>query len=146
LNVKRSVIIDASIEKVWAVIRDFDAVVDWNPGVRASRLESGASTEVGSIRVLDIVDGTQFRETLLAHSDHEHYYTYDIIESALPCQNYIATHRLIEITEGNKTLSCWEGDFDCEPAVADELNRIVGDMIYLDAQRALNKYIQELKP
>ena len=144
MNVKRSAIIDASIEKVWVVIRDFDAVVDWNPGVRASRLESGGPTEVGSIRVLDIVDGTQFRETLLAHSDHEHYYTYDIIESALPCQNYVATHRLIEITDGNKTLSCWEGDFDCEPAVADELNRIVGDMIYLDAQRALNIYIQEL--
>ncbi len=109
-------------------------------------MESGAPTEVGSIRVLDIVDGTQFRETLLAHSDLEHYYTYDIIESALSCQNYIATHRLIEITEGNKTLSYWAGDFDCDPAVADELNRIVGDMIYLDAQRALNKYIQELKP
>ena len=114
MKVKASVIIDAPIDRVWASVRVFDAVVNWNPGVVAARMESGSATEVGSIRALDIADGTLFRETLLAHSDLEHFYSYDIIESPLPCNNYIATHQFIEITDGNKTLGIWQGEFDCK--------------------------------
>ena len=143
MKVKRSVVIDAPIDRVWHAVRRFDGVADWNPGVSAAKMESGSPTEVGSVRKLDIVDGSVFRETLLAHSDLEHSYTYDIIESPLDCSNYIACHRFIEITEGNKTLGIWEGEFDCDPAHAAELEKIVGDGIYRDAQLALNTYLQE---
>ena len=84
-----------------------------------------------------------FRETLLEHSDTEYRYTYNIIESPLPCTNYVATHSFIEITEGDKTLGIWQGEFDCEPADADTLDSIVGDMIYRDAQLALDVYLKE---
>jgi Polyketide cyclase / dehydrase and lipid transport len=124
-------------------VRRFDGVADWNPGVTAALMESGSATEVGSVRKLDIVDGSVFRETLLAHSDLEHFYSYDIIESPLNCQNYLSTHRFIEITEGDKTLGIWEGRFDCDPADAAELEKIVGDNIYRAAQLALNQYLQE---
>ena len=145
MRVMRSVIIDAPIETTWEAIRRFDGVAEWNPGVSAARLESGSPTTTGSVRVLEIADGTRYRETLLAHSDLGHYYSYDILESPLACRNYIATHRLIEVTDGNKTLGVWEGEFDCDPADAAELEQIVGDMIYLDAQRGLNQYLQEKK-
>ena len=101
MKVMRSVVIDAPIGRVWAVVRNFDGVAAWNPGVTAARLVSGAPTAVGSVRSLDIVDGSVFRETLLAHSDLECFYTYDIIESPLPCRNYVACHRFIEITQGD---------------------------------------------
>ena len=143
MKVMRSVVIDAPIERVWQAVRRFDGVAAWNPGVRAARLEQGTATGVGAIRVLDIVDGTVFRETLLAHSDLEHFYTYDIIESPLPVHNYISCHRFVEITEGTRTLGIWQGEFDCDPADADELERIVGDGIYRDAQLALNDYLKE---
>jgi len=143
MKVKRSVIIDAPIDRVWAAVRNFDGVDRWNPGVTAARMETGSPTAVGSIRALDIADGSRFRETLLAHSDLEHFYSYDIIDSPLACSNYISTHRFIEITDGNKTLGIWQGEFDCDPSAAEELESIVGDMIYLAAQRALNQYLQE---
>lgn len=143
MKVMRSVIIDAPITKVWRAIRRFDGVADWNPGVTAARLESGYATEVGAVRALDIVDGSVFRETLLAHSDLEYFYSYNIIESPLPCANYIATHRLVEITEGNKTLGIWQGEFDCDPADAEDLEDVVGNTIYRDAQLALNQFMQE---
>ena len=143
MKVMRSVVIDAPIAKVWAAVRNFDDVVNWNPGVTAATMESGLPTEVGSIRKLDIADGSVFRETLLAHSDLEHFYTYDIIESPLPCTNYVATHRFIEITEGNQTLGIWQGEFDCNSADAEELESTVGDLIYRDAQLALNDYLKE---
>ena len=78
MKVRRSVIIDAPIDRVWAAVRRFDGVVNWNPGVTSAVMESGSPTAVGSIRALDIADGTRFRETLLAHSDIEHFYSYDI--------------------------------------------------------------------
>lgn len=144
MKVMRSVIIDAPVEKVWSLVRDFDGVVHWNPGVEAARMETGTSTAVGSIRHLDIADGTIFRETLLAHSDQDYFYTYDIVEGPLPCRDYISTHRFIPITEGNKTLGIWSGEFNCDPKDEDDLNSIVGDMIYRDGMLGLNAYLASL--
>ena len=66
-------------------------------------MESGTGTSVGAIRHLNIVDGTIFRETLLAHSDHDYFYTYNIVEGPLPCSDYISTHRFIPIIDGTMT-------------------------------------------
>ncbi len=55
--------------------------MNWNPGVIAASLELGLPTEVVAVRKLEIVGDSFFCETLLAHSDLEHFYTYDIIES-----------------------------------------------------------------
>ena len=143
MRVFRSMVLDAPLAQVWAAVRAFDAVVDWNPGVVAARMESGSPTAVGSVRHLDIADGTVFRETLLAHSDLEHFYTYDIVEGPLPCRNYISTHRFIPITEGDRTLGIWQGEFNCarddEPAKLDE---IVGDGIYVAGMKGLDDFLE----
>lgn len=143
MKIMRSVIIDAPLESVWSVVRKFDAVVNWNPGVSGAAMETGSATAVGSVRHLDIADGSVFRETLLAHSDLEHFYSYDIIESPLPCSNYLSTHRFLQITEGNRTLGIWQGRFDCDRADEVSLEAIIGDSIYRDAQYGLNRYMQE---
>ena len=142
MKVFRSVILDAPITHVWAAVRAFDDVVNWNPAVKSAWMESGCPTSVGAIRHLDIADDTVFRETLLAHSDLEHFYSYDIIESPLPCRNYLSTHRFIPITDGNKTLGIWEGQFDCAPEEESQLETIVGDQIYRDGMRGLNDYLK----
>ena len=138
MKVFRSVVLDAPVTEVWATVRAFDGVVEWNPGVTAARMETGNPTSVGSVRHLDIVDGTVFRETLLAHSDLEWFYSYDIVEGPLPCSNYLSTHRFIPITDGNKTLGIWEGRFDCALEDETRLEAIVGDQIYVTGMRGLN--------
>ncbi len=145
MKVMRSVIIEAPVDRVWAAVRAFDGVVRWNPGVTAARMESGTSTSVGAIRHLDIVDGTVFRETLLAHSDLEHFYTYDIVEGPLPCRNYVSTHRFLPVTDGNLTLGIWSGEFDCDPADEASLEASVGDAIYRDGMRGLNSYLANIQ-
>ena len=79
----------------------------------------------------------------MAHSDLEFFYTYDIIESPLPCRNYLSTHRLYRVTEGDLTLGVWEGRFDCDSADESRLESVVGDGIYRDAQKALGRYLEE---
>lgn len=141
MKVYRSMILDAPIAVAWAAVRAFDNVSRWNPGVTAAHLETGAPSEVGSVRHLDIVDGTVFRETLLAHSDVEHYYSYDIVEGPLPVTNYVSTHRLIAITHTNQTLGIWESTFDCDMSQDAAMDKIVGDQIYIGGLQGLNDYL-----
>ncbi len=143
MHVFRSMVIDADIDRVWRAVRAFDGVAAWNPGVERATLETGAPTATGTIRNLQIPDGTVFRETLLAHSDTEHFYTYDILESPLPVSGYVSTHRFIPITQSGQTLGIWESRFDCAPEVANEMDRIVGDAIYVGGMTGLNLYLQE---
>ena len=143
MHVWRSMLIDAPIERVWAAVRAFDGVADWNPAVTGARLETGRATETGAVRHLDIVDGTVFRETLLAHSDVEHYYTYDILDSPLPVTGYVSTHRFLPVTASGQTLGIWESRFDCSADVAAKMDRVVGDDIYLGGMTGLNDYLKE---
>ena len=141
MKVYRSMILDAPIERVWAAVRAFDGVVSWNPAVTSARLENGESTETGTIRHLDIIDGTIFRETLLAHSDHEYFYTYDIIEGPLPVTNYISKHHFLPITHTDQTLGVWHSTFSCAPDQESAMDKIVGDEIYIGGMQGLNAYL-----
>ena len=143
MHVYRSMIIDAPIDRVWQAVRAFDGVVDWNPAVSGARMETGHATAVGSIRHLDIVDGSSFRETLLAHSDVEHFYTYDILDSPLPVTNYVSTHRFLPITHSAQTLGIWESTFDCDADVAADMDKTVGDAIYIGGMTGLNAFLKE---
>ncbi len=129
----------APIARVWAKVHGFDSVAGWNPGVVKAVMESGNTTTVGAVRQLDIVDGGVFRETLLAHSDLDHFYSYDILGSPLPVTGYRSTHRFLEIAAGEQTLSIWEGRFDAAPDAVEALAQPVGDEIYLNGLKGLNE-------
>ncbi len=141
MHVFRSMIIDATLDRVWAAVRRFDGVAVWNSGVELAELENGDPTAIGTIRKLHIPDGSIFRETLLAHSDVEHFYTYDIIESPLPVTGYVSTHRFIPITHTEQTLGIWESRFECAPGDCAEMERVVGDAIYINGMTGLNKFL-----
>ena len=143
MHVYRSMVINAPLPVVWGAVRDFDGVAAWNPAVTGARMETGTATATGSIRLLDIADGTMFRETLLAHSDTGHYYTYDILDSPLPVAGYVSTHRFVPITHTNQTLGIWESRFECSPEVAEEMDKVVGDAIYIGGMTGLNDFLEE---
>ena len=143
MHVFRSMVIDAEITRVWQAVRAFDGVAAWNPGVTQADLENGAPTATGTVRKLQIPDGTSFRETLLAHSDREFFYTYDILDSPLQVSGYVSTHRFVPITHSGQTLGIWESWFDCAADVANEMDSIVGDTIYIGGMTGLNQYLKE---
>ncbi|MDA7964421.1 SRPBCC family protein [Ruegeria sp.] len=142
MHVFRSMIIDADINTVWSAVRAFDGVETWNPGVDLAELENGTPTATGTVRKLHIPDGTIFRETLLAHSDLDHSYTYDILECPLPVTGYVSTHRFLPITHTGQTLGIWESWFDCAPEDRAEMERIVGDVIYIGGMAGLNAFLK----
>jgi hypothetical protein len=106
-------IIDAPVDKVWAYARDFNGHSEWHPLIAKSDIEDGKpSDQVGCVRNFTVQDGGRLRERLLSFSDMHHQFTYSIIVSPMPIENYVATFALKPITEGNKTFVEWYATFD----------------------------------
>ncbi len=123
-----SSVVNAPAEKVWAVIRRFDAVVDWLPFVKSSPIEDGGDpTRVGCIRVLTQTDGEVFREVLVALSDAERSYSYTFVSSPVPVRNHQTTLHVLPITDGDRSYVEWSSRFEidpeCEAQLVDLMNR-----------------------
>ena len=66
-RVTRSAIIDAPVERVWEVLRDFNSHDRWHPAVADSHIEDGLpSDQVGCIRNFHLGDGAHISEQLIA--------------------------------------------------------------------------------
>jgi len=79
-RVVRSTVIDAPIERVWAVLRDFNSHEQWHTVVEQSRIEGNdRSDQVGCVRSFSLKDGNRIREQLLSLDDREHKSTYCIV-------------------------------------------------------------------
>lgn len=108
-----SSVLPASVDRVWAEIRDFNTLPVWHPSIRSSEIEEDRpSGEVGCVRHFFLQDGGELRERLLALSDREHTFTYSILDSPLPVANYVATVRLTPVTDGDRTFAEWSAEFD----------------------------------
>jgi len=111
-----SSVVDASAEKVWAVIRRFDAAAEWLPFVKSSPIENGGDpTRVGCIRVLTQTDGEVFREVLVALSDAERFHSYTFVSSPVPVRNHRTTLRVLPLTDGNQSYVEWFSRFEIDP-------------------------------
>jgi len=121
-QVYTSSVIGASADRVWAAVRDFNALPDWHPAIAESRIEGGApSDQVGCVRAFRLHDGGAIREKLLALSDYDYCCTYSILESPMGVENYVATLKLTPITDGSRTFAEWSAEFDCAPEREAEL-------------------------
>jgi hypothetical protein len=109
-----SAVIDASVEKVWAQVRDFNNMPDWHPKFSRSHIEDGLpSDRIGCVRNFDIAGGGgTIRERLLELSDIEYSFRYCILTSPLPVEGYVAQLTLYPVTVGNKTFGVWTAEFD----------------------------------
>ena len=142
IEVIRSTVIDAAVEAVWQILRDFNGHEDWHPAVAASLIEDGlAGDEVGAVRDFRMKDGAALREQLLALSDRTREVTYCILDAPMPLQGYVATLRLTPVTDGNRTFWQWRSGFTCPQPDSDRLAVLVGDGIYVAGFEAVRRRI-----
>jgi uncharacterized protein YndB with AHSA1/START domain len=67
VDIRRSTVLGAPVEAVWAVLRDFNGHDAWHPAVPTSTIENGeASDQVGCVRNFRLKDGSRIREQLLS--------------------------------------------------------------------------------
>jgi NADPH:quinone reductase-like Zn-dependent oxidoreductase/uncharacterized protein YndB with AHSA1/START domain len=130
-KVVRSTVIDAPIERVWAVLRDFNSHDQWHAVVDHSRIEGqDRSDQVGCVRSFTLKDGNRIREQLLTLDDREHKSTYCIVDATVPLQRYVATVTLKPVTDGRRTFWHWESTFSTPPGMERELRDMVATGVY----------------
>lgn len=131
IRVYTSSVIEASAEKVWALVRDFNKLPAWHPLIAESRIENGhLSDKVGCVRAFRLRDGGFIREQLLSLSDYDFQCIYSILESPMPLTNYIATLKFTPVTDGERTFAEWSAEFDCEQEREVELSRNIGQGVF----------------
>jgi NADPH:quinone reductase len=143
IKVTRSAIIDAPIERVWAVLRDFNSHTAWHPVVAESEIENGEpSDRVGCVRNFTLRDGNHIREQLLTLSDEDHVSTYCILDATVPLRRYVATVRLQRVTDGDRTFWHWQSTFETPRGREREFADMVGKGVYEGGFEGLRSYLR----
>lgn len=96
VSLETDIALDAA--RVWALVRDFDAMPQWNATVRQSRIEDGPADRVGCRRVLVFDDGGVWTHQLTGLSDEDRMLQYRIVAAPqpmrIPVWNYRAEIRV----------------------------------------------------
>jgi hypothetical protein len=123
-------VINAPIEKVWGVMRDYNDMPSYHPGISKSIIEEeGPSDRVGCVRRLTLGEG-YVRERLLCMDDRNYAFSYEIIEGTLPVRGYVAGVRLRRVTVGNRTFAEWWADFEVVGADRDAMIAQIGNNVF----------------
>ena len=143
-RVVKSTVLDAPVEAVWEVVRDFNGHDRWHPAVAESHIERGQpSDRVGCVRNFRLADGANLREQLLSLSDLEQTFSYCLLDTPVPLFNYVAHVRLFPVTDGDRTFWEWESRFDTPAGRSAELAEMVGTDIYAAGFAAIRAKLEQ---
>jgi len=119
-------VINASVESVWRLARDFNALPNWHPMIDASQIEGNLTGDmIGAVRDFTLDGGGRIRERLLTLSDIEHRVGYSIIEAPVPVEDYVAELQFHPITETGGTFGQWRAQFEAPEDQKAELIELV---------------------
>lgn len=118
-----STVFDQPVDQVWETVRDFNSYPIWVNGVDESHIEEDLSgTAVGGIRNFSM-SGSRTRQRLRAHSDVDHFFTYESCDpfeqesngSARTLLHYQGTLQVRAIVDGNHSYAEWSVTYECPP-------------------------------
>ncbi|MER8961194.1 SRPBCC family protein [Mesorhizobium sp. M0701] len=140
-----SAVIDAPIDAVWEIIRDFNGLPNWHPMVARSEIEDGRQADaVGAIRSFYFVeDGRHVRERLIALNDQERMFAYAFILPAFPVENYVGTMHLLPVTNGDHTFAEWSATFDEAPNDKGKYVDIISNGAFATGLKALQDKLRD---
>jgi hypothetical protein len=112
-KIVETVDIDRPVDKVWAIVKDFDGLAKWHPAAASSVADKG--NEVDSVRtiVLKAPGDPKIIEALLSYDDAGRTYHYEIKEvdvKVLPVTNYSSWLTVRDNGHGGSTVE-WKGAF-----------------------------------
>ena len=108
-----STIVKANPEKVWELVRNFNALPQWFPFIVSSELREGDLPDrVGAERTLGARNGGVVRERLLELSDPEMRLRFLTFEGADLTLNYNGHMRVRPVTRGGGSFFEFYGIFD----------------------------------
>jgi hypothetical protein len=130
IEVYRTSVIRAPAKRVWAVVRDFNAMPAWNATVRSSTIENGPANRIGCRRRLVFDDGNTWIHELTGLSEREMTIAYAIVGvpegTRVQMSDYHATIRLEPVTDGDQCFIAWRATLqtDQEAAVRERAHAV----------------------
>jgi len=119
LEIKMSVELASSAEKVWRVTGNFDGLPAWHPSVQSSVLEAA---EGGVGRRVTNIGGTagrrELKERLVFYDAAGHEYAYTIIAGPAPFVDYVGRFRVVPSGDNRCTFH-FTGRFRAAPGKSD---------------------------
>lgn len=127
-SVYTSTVIAAPIDRVWELVRDFNGLPGWMPGIEASEIEGGvAASTTGAVRRMTLGRGAgEARERLDALSETDRSITYSLIKGPLPIDGLVATIQLRPVTDGNATFGEWRAEVAPRAGKEAEATELIG--------------------
>lgn len=119
LTVNKSVMVDANPATVWKMVGNFNGLDVWHPVVVNSELLKGLNDQAGSERLLTLGNGATITEKLVAYSEQDKSYSYQILKSPLPVSNYESTITVASAGDGKSKVT-WQSSFDAKDASNEE--------------------------
>ena len=111
-KVEKTVVIDASADKVWGLIKDFGNWQKWHPAIENTKLDKRKSDsgEEETVRLLSLKGGGTLLENLKSIDEDSKQMKYGIIEGVLPVADYYSTIS-VKAVDGGKSEVKWMGRF-----------------------------------
>lgn len=144
MQVSKSTIVNAPIDSVWRILRDFNSHGNWHPAVVDSRIENNRPGDaVSSVRKFHLEDGAQLKEQLLSLSDRDYSLKYCLTETPIPLKNYVAEVSLKPVTDTNSTYWQWSASFDTPKGEEQTLKTLVEEEIYQAGFNAIRSMLAQ---
>lgn len=122
IEVTRTSVIAAPAPRVWALVRDFNAMPEWNATIRSSVIENGPADRIGCRRVLTFDDGSVWVHELTQHSDTEMTIGYAIVGTPpgtkIPMRDYRALIHLETVIDGDQCFIAWKATLETDQEAA----------------------------
>ncbi len=121
VDVKKSVEVSASPEAAWDAIGDFCGIGKWHPAIaKCDPSEKGHT----NFRTLSLKGGGEILEKETARNNRKHSYSYAIVKSPLPVEDYKSTISVSKHGKGS-TID-WTGHFKAKGATNEKAADVIG--------------------
>jgi hypothetical protein len=146
-KVTETIEINAPVEKVWAVVGNFQDM-SWLPIV--AKTEGKGGNEVNATRTLTLKNGGTVEEQLDKYSAEDHMYGYEISKvdvKVLPVNDY-SSHITVEANGDKSTVTWWGGFYrgymlnDPPPDLTDEVALKAVTDLYKTGLAGLKKKVE----
>lgn len=130
--------INASAEKVWQIVRDFNGLPVFMAPIKKSTMEGSG---VGAVRTLTLGEGPPIVEKLEKFDDQAKTLSYSIVTSPLPLTDYYSTMEVVDLAAGQCELK-WYSTFQPKGAPEAEAVKVV-EGVYSEGFAGLKKIFGE---
>lgn len=128
-EIKRSILIEAPIDRVWQTVRSFDRWDRWLSRVEDCQMEDGEPADrIGCVRVMGTPSG-KLRERLTGLSEVRHAIEYSMLEApGFSLDSHHAAVVLTAVSEPTATVVEWSASLEAENEA--EIARVMADEVF----------------